>query len=264
MSKPAPPAIVVHIPHASLVVPGDVAADLLLNAAEIEHELLVMTDRYTDELFAMPPSLATTVAFPVSRLVVDPERFTDDAREPMAIKGMGVIYTRTAGGRLLRRPPSAAERQRLLARFYELHHAALTTAVDAALAAHDSCLLVDGHSFPLRPLLYEDDQEADRPDICIGTDPGHTPAWLRDIAVRAFEDQGWRVAVDRPFSGALVPMAFYQKDIRVRAIMVEVKRDLYMDERSGARLPRFDEVRGRISGALGIIAAADASRDQGG
>ena len=264
MSKRASPALVMHVPHASLVIPGDVARDLLLDAAEIEHELLVMTDRYTDELFAMPPSQATTAAFPVSRLVVDPERFTDDAREPMAIKGMGVIYTRTADGQPLRHPPSAAERQRLLARFYEPHHAALTTAVDGPLAARDSCLLIDGHGFPTRPLCYEDDQEADRPDICIGTDPSHTPAWLRDIAVRAFADQGWRVAIDRPFSGALVPMAFYRRDRRVRAIMVEVRRDLYMDESSGARLPRFDEVRQRISGALEVMVAANSSRCQGG
>jgi N-formylglutamate deformylase len=52
----------------------------------------------------------------VSRLVVDPERFTDDAREPMARKGMGVIYTRTASGEPLRRPPSDDERQRTCSR----------------------------------------------------------------------------------------------------------------------------------------------------
>src|ERR1039457_1854218 len=142
---PSPPAAVVHIPHASLIVPRDVASDLLLTPEQLEHELLVMTDRYTDELFALPSSLATTVAFPASRVVLDPERFIDDAREPMARKGMGVIYTRTASGHPLRRPPSDDERQRLLARFYDPHHAALTTAVEAALAAHGTCLLVDGH-----------------------------------------------------------------------------------------------------------------------
>jgi N-formylglutamate deformylase len=217
---PEVPAVVVHIPHASIVVPDDVAADLVLTHEELEHQLLVMTDRYTDELFALPPTLATTVAFPVSRVVVDPERFTDDAHEPMAGKGMGVIYTKTASGQPLRRPPTADQRRHLLARFYEPHHAALTTAVETALAAHGNCLVLDGHSFPTRPQPYEDDQNPDRADICIGTDPGHTPDWLRDVAVRAFEALGWSVAVNRPFAGALVPMRFYRKDLRVRAIMV--------------------------------------------
>lgn len=48
---------------------------------------------------------------------------------------------------------------------------------------------------------------------------------------------------------------------RVRAIMVEVRRDLYMDELTGARLPRFDEVRERISSGLRAIAAVNARGD---
>ena len=255
VSKPAPPAVVLHIPHASLVVPGDVAADLLLTPEQLEHELLVMTDRYTDELFSLPSTLATTVAFPVSRLVVDPERFTDDAREPMAQKGMGVVYTCTASGQQLRRPPSAAQRHELLTRFYEPHHADLTRAVDAALHAHGRCLVLDGHSFPALPLPYEDDQAPDRPDICIGTDQSHTSGALRDLAVRTFQELGWSVAVDRPFSGALVPIRFYQRDLRVHSIMVEVNRGLYMDERFGTRLDCFHEVRERLGRVVRTLVA---------
>jgi N-formylglutamate amidohydrolase len=91
---------------------------------------------------------------------------------------------------------------------------------------------------------------------------------LRDAAVRAFEEPGWRVAVDRPFAGALVPMRFYRKDFRVRAIMVEVRRGLYMDERLGARLAQFDEVRERIVGVLrtiaGVASPVGASSDAAG
>ena len=243
-----PPAVVVHIPHASRVVPSDVAADLILDPDELERELLAMADHDTDELFALPSSLATTITFPVSRLVVDPERFDDDEREPMARKGMGVVYTRTSSGHPLRRVLAEAERRRLLERFYRPHHAAMTATVEMALAAHGTCLLLDGHSFPTVAWPYEDDQDTDRPDICIGTDESHTPAWLRDIAVRAFEEAGWSVAVDRPFVGALVPMRFYRKDLRVRAVMVEVRRGLYMDERTGARLPGFEKVTQRVAG----------------
>jgi len=38
--------------------------------------------------------------------------------------------------------------------------------------------------------------------------------------------------------------------------MIEVRRGLYMDERSGARGPAFDEVRERIGEALRTIASA--------
>ncbi len=78
--------------------------------------------------------------------------------------------------------------------------------------------------------------------------------------MHVFEKVGWRVAVDRPFAGALVPMRFYRKDLRVSAVMIEVRRGLYMDERSGARLPGFEEIRERISGALKSLATAGTSR----
>lgn len=260
---PPPPAVVVHVPHASLEVPDDVAATFVAGPEVLAHELLVMTDRYTDELFALPSSAATTVTFRASRLVVDPERFADDTLEPMAQKGMGVVYTRTSTGQPLRRTLSPDERGRLLARFYEPHHAELTTAVESALAAHGKCLVLDGHSFPTHALPYENDQAPDRPDICIGTDESHTPGWLRDVAVRAFEKAGWSVAVDRPFAGALVPMRFYRRDARVGALMVEVRRGLYMDERTGAKRPRFDRVREILEGALGEVVAGWMGREAG-
>jgi N-formylglutamate amidohydrolase len=101
--------------------------------------------------------------------------------------------------------------------------------------------MIDGHSFPTHALPYEDDQNPHRPDICIGTDKSHTTDRLREAAMR-----------------------FYGKDPRVRAIMVEVRRGLYMDERSGAQLARFNDVRARISGAVRAIVAVDASRHEGG
>ena len=255
-----PTPVVVHVPHSSVVVPDDVADAFLLAPAELARELLAMTDRYTDELFALSPDAATAVIYPVSRLVVDPERFADDDHEPMARKGMGVVYTRTSDGRPLRRPPTADERSRLLARFYDPHHTALTAAATAALEAHGSCLVLDAHSFPSRPLPYEEDQRAERPDICVGTDPHHTPSWLRDAAVAELERLGFRVAVDRPFSGALVPMAFYERDARVRGLMIEVNRGLYMDEESGARLPSFAETRAKLAIVLEHIIREHALR----
>src|SRR2546423_11698400 len=118
----AGPSAVVHVPHSSTVIPDDVRETLVLSDADLERELLRMTDRYTDELFALQPAIAIPVVFGMSRLVVDPERFTDDAVEPMAQRGMGAVYTATSDGGQLRAELDASERTRLLARLYEPDH----------------------------------------------------------------------------------------------------------------------------------------------
>ncbi len=65
-------AVLLHVPHASLAIPAEVRSTFLLDDEALADELLRMSDRYTDELFALPPELALTMAYPVSRLVLDP------------------------------------------------------------------------------------------------------------------------------------------------------------------------------------------------
>ena len=215
-----------------------------------------MTDAFTDDLFVGAVDDAQSVVFPVRRLILDPERFEDDADEPMAERGMGVVYERTSGGSPLRRRSSTEERESLLDRFYRPHHRLLTQAVGTSISRHGRCLLIDGHSFPSIPLPYELDQDPNRPDICIGTDAFHTPAGLRDVAVRTTKDLGWSVAVDRPFAGTMVPSTHYRQDARVASLMVEVNRRLYMDEVSGNRLPDFVHVRDRLQQFIRALASA--------
>src|SRR5262249_36677021 len=100
--------VVLHIPHSSRHVPEDERQAILLDDAALEHELLRMTDAYTDELFPVTPFEAGRVVFPVSRLVCDVERFPSDEDEPMASRGMGVFYTSTSIGDVLRSPPDSA------------------------------------------------------------------------------------------------------------------------------------------------------------
>ena len=261
-----------------------------------------MTDWHTDELFALPADEAVTVRFPVSRLVVDAERFEDPEAEVMEAVGMGAVYTKTSQGLLLRDEAEAArDREALLARYYRPHHAALEAATAAALAAHGRCLIIDCHSFPSRPLPYEFKVSADRwkvvhrPAVCIGTDmtlpphapfahPGmHTPPWLRERAAEAFGEMlarwpggararpGLRartsrrrrapgkavagIAFDRPFAGALVPLPYLGNDRRVQAVMIELRRDLYMDEETGGRLAGFADRAAAVQTALRRIIA---------
>ena len=250
MLQASTPKAVIHVPHAATVVPPAVREQVVLTNEQLADEIRLMTDHLTDELFAMPDAMALAVRFPVTRLIVDPERFEADAQEPMAARGMGVIYERTSQQHVLRRRLSEPEREALLERWYRPHHRALTGAVESVLQDRGTCLIIDAHSFPSRPLPYEADQDPRRPDICIGSDDFHTPVALVDVAVRLCQDSGWTVDVNRPFAGALVPAPYYLTDSRVRSVMIEVNRRLYLDEETAARSEDFDRCRATLTGVL--------------
>lgn len=244
------PFIVIHVPHASTVIPDQIRSTLCLTDAELRQELLVMTDRYTDEIFSPPSDVASTVVFPVSRLVVDPERFADDKSEPMAEEGMGAVYTRTSKGVSLRHGLSDGDRQSLLSTYYEPHHQSLAAAIREALTAHGKCLMVDAHSFSSKPLPHEPDQTPNRCQICLGTDDFHTPPWLVEWLAETIEKRGFAVDVNRPFSGTLVPTEFYRNNRHVLSIMIEINRSLYMDEATGLRLPGFHQFQSQLRQVL--------------
>jgi N-formylglutamate amidohydrolase len=230
-----------HIPHDSIKIPDQYREQFVLTDDDLHHELLKMTDSHTLAIFGS--ETIDDIVFPVSRLLVDVERFEDDTLESMVTQGMGVLYSRTHDQKQLRRELSNDEREALLAKYYRPHHTLLEQRVDEALDAEGQVLLIDCHSFPSDRLPYEIGEKGDRPEICIGTDSFHTPLGLRDIAVESFRNVGFSVDVDLPFAGALTPLKHYGKDQRVKALMIEVRRDLYMDEATGARNSKFRGVR---------------------
>ena len=82
--------VLLHLPHSSEIIPADVRTRLLLSDADLQRELLLMTDHHTDALFACVLERGgVALVNRLSRLVVDPERFPDDEHEPMARVGMG-------------------------------------------------------------------------------------------------------------------------------------------------------------------------------
>lgn len=239
--------IILHIPHSRPDIPDDVRSDILLNDADLRRELLKMTDWYTEELFDV--GIGSAIVYPVSRLVADPERFVDDKKEPMSKKGMGAVYTRTSDGAILRQIDSAA-RADLVRRFYRPHHERLERAVTDILENHIQCLIIDCHSFSSTPLPHEHNQTTSRPDICLGTDSFHTPEGLVRAVETACRADGLVSKRNSPFRGTLVPSGSYHKDERVRSIMIEVNRSLYIDEATGLKAARFKNVHFRLGNIL--------------
>lgn len=248
---PAP--LFLHVPHASLLIPPACRADFLVDDAALAAERLRLTDHHTDELFAAGWPAARVWRAPVSRLVVDVERFRDDAAEPCVRVGMGAVYVRGVLGQILR-APTPARREILLKTYYDPHHRAAEAAVAAALAAGPRCVVLDAHSYPTAPLPTQR-ADAPRPEIGLGTDGFHTPPALRALAQAYFAGHGLAVGVDEPFSGAFVPTSHWGRDARVEALMVEVRRDLYMDEATGERSAGFARVQAVLTGFRSVLAA---------
>ena len=86
--------MILHLPHASTLIPEDLRNDFLLSDEELREELNRITDHATDQIFQQAFSEAKAILFLVSRLVADPERFSEDSQEPMSQVGMDVTYTR--------------------------------------------------------------------------------------------------------------------------------------------------------------------------
>jgi N-formylglutamate amidohydrolase len=209
-----PPWVKFHVPHDATRIPEEVRDQFALNDAKLEAELLAMTDQRTLDLFCHGVPKAQVILAPVSRLVVDVERFEDDLSEPMALRGMGAVYTRTFDGQALRNPVTSEQRHKLLEDWYRPHHAALARATEAALQDSGLAVIIDCHSFPAMPLPYEVDLTARRPQICIGTDAFHSPTELVRLLTDAFERAGYEVDLNSPFSGSMVPKRYFRKDRR--------------------------------------------------
>jgi N-formylglutamate deformylase len=243
--------MILHIPHSSRAIPDNLRDQIVLSDEDLSTELTLMTDAFTDELFSLPET--AIVRFPISRLLVDVERFLNDIEEPMSKVGMGVIYTRTIFGKTLRRSLQWQEVRNLVSEYYEPHYSKLLAEMNDELERYGKALIVDCHSFPSHPLPCDMDQSTPRPDFCIGTDPFHTPVELIHITERTIKGSGYTVGINWPYSGSLVPRPFYKSDYRVASIMIEVSRSLYMDELTGEKNIQFDGIKGVILTLLAVI-----------
>ena len=221
--------VICNVPHSSTNIPTKFLQDFLLAKKELDYQKKIMADLYTDKIYKDLFSGFGGIVSKVSRIVVDIERFYKDKDEPMSKVGMGVLYTKTSDGRVLRKI-NQARRKEYLDEIYKPYHFKLNEMVEESLNEKGECLIIDCHSFPSKEREYESDKKINRPDICLGVDDFHTPKKLKTLLKSNFEKAGFTVKYNSPFSGTIVPLNFYKKDKKVSSIMIEINRKLYMNE----------------------------------
>jgi N-formylglutamate amidohydrolase len=245
--------VLLHVPHSSRAIPEHVRGGIVLDDMALERELDHITDSHTAELAARAAETAALTPWRLvnglSRLVIDPERFPDD-REEMTAAGMGAVYTHTTQRERLRAPDE--DPQPLLDRYFHPYAKAMTAAVDERLATTGRAVIIDVHSYPTTTLPYELHGTGPRPPICLGTDNYHTPPDLLERAEAAFAGFGG-TGLNSPFPGTYVPLDHYEKDPRVSALMIEIRRDVYMTEPGGPAGPGLTALASALAELIGAL-----------
>jgi N-formylglutamate amidohydrolase len=214
-------SFVLHIPHASTHIPN--LEGFVLD--KVEENINLLTDWATDKIFGVDG--IEKIVTPYSRLFCDVERFEDE-NEPMLNVGRGFYYTNGYDGSELRKTNETLKN--LIHRdFYLKHHQLFYKLAKERLDKHGICYIIDCHSFNDNPLVPFIEQPKS-PDICIGTDPFHTPDYLLKYTLNYFTNLGYSVEVNNPYSGCIIPKHYFMNNINVKGIMIEVNKRLYMDE----------------------------------
>ena len=199
--------IVLNEPHASIEgLYDDQMSFWNIDERFINDVVLKWTDWHTDYLFhGYHNENVRAVRFPYSRFIVDAERLWDD---PLEQQGQGIVYKQFDN--YTRIVPKENEQQ--LLDIWRWHQRRLRNNLCK------NALLLDCHSFP---------SEMSDVDICIG----YNEDWSKpnketiELAVSLFEDSGYKVGINKPYSNSETPDCPFT----YQSMMLEVNKKAYME-----------------------------------
>lgn len=214
------------IPHDGCIVPNEE-----LKYFEVDLEAILklneeLRDKDVSKLFSGAKHI---VKSDISRYIVDVERFEDDSLEEMSRIGMGVCYTKDHYGNNIR-ILNDEHKSFLINKYYREYHKRLTEAVDNSISNNGMALIIDCHSFNSE-LNYIGYSGSELPDVCIGYSEYHRSKRVEKIIEHQFTDSGYSVLYNKPFAGSIVPLRYYNKDSRVKSVMIEINKRVYINNK---------------------------------
>ena len=243
---------VFHVPHDGNAFPEELMEAVCISRGEFLKYHETMRDRDIEKIIPREYSNSFNVQkFKISRLLCDVERFLG-AEEEMERYGMGFCYENAYDGTRIKNVTEELKAKTL--KYYREHH----RAVDDMCGRYPRILFFDLHSYSdgIVPADYLE-SERETPDVCIGTDPEHTPGHLIATVRECFETAGYQTAVNYPYSGCFVPDAVMNGNCKTdcAAIMIELNRRIYCDDEGDPKLKELEKLQGimeQIIKRLGI------------
>ena len=220
--------IVCNIPHAGATIPDWALADFTVAQSDLARLVNKLVDQNVDALFSFVADEGKVVSN-IARIVVDMERYRDDAAEPMSKLGMGLFYEKDDEGRQIRHRGATYDKCLAL---YDEYHSELESKVQTCVEETGHCYVIDCHSFH-DEMHHTDYPTSEYPDVCLGINeetPAKEVVWVKDL----FKRNGYSVKYNVPFAGSLVPLKYFG-DSRVKSIMIELNRRIYCNNADNFR-----------------------------
>lgn len=237
--------VVVSSPHSGHVYPQSLLERIAIEPGQLRR----LEDGCVDRLFECAPRLgAPLLRARFARAYVDPNReayeldpdLFDGAALPgyvnldsvKARAGLGTIPSRIGGRPIYRQRLSFAEAEQRMRLAYWPYHQALQELLTGAHARFGAVLLLDCHSMPSTTANGSAGPE-EQVDFALGDRYGRSCSpVLVDRAEVFLRRRGFRVGRNRPYAGGYITARYGQPAAGTHALQIEVRRDLYMDERS--------------------------------
>ncbi|MDR3134775.1 MAG: N-formylglutamate amidohydrolase [Deltaproteobacteria bacterium] len=228
--------LVVNVPYGGLAIPPAVQKRLTLSLSELKTEHWRLCDPY---LLAMAKEAAQgdakrgpwpIVAYPFSPLVADPLGLVAMELGQAEESGPAVLSKDTNGKDLPSWSPT--DREFLMGKTVTPYADELKKKCLEQLSSQHLVALVTTRSFSSIPQPHERDRRYPRPQVALGASDDHTPDGLTAMSGHIFRTLGFWPQLNWPLSGAVVPRNLADQP-RLKAISLCLRRDLYLDEKTG-------------------------------
>ena len=230
-------------------------------------------DAFVDELYAAAPKMGASLLaahFPRayidadrSALDLDPNMLDGPWPEPLAPSprttqmGSGLVWTTCIPGiPMYDRKLSVAEVRRRIETCYKPYRAALAAALDDKRRRFGRVWHVNCHSMVSVSSVKGPEGRAglERPHFILGDVDGSTCApEFTDLVRATLAGLGYEVRIDDPYTAAELVIAHADPANGRHGLMIDIKRDLYMDEETIERTHRFAALKADITRLIEAI-----------
>jgi len=193
---------------------------------------------------------------------IDADLLADAWPEPIAPsrktqQGIGLVWRLARGGTpMYARKLASAEVRSRVDRYWRPYHAELDAALDGRHRSFGGVWHINCHSMPAVGDALADDPGRTRADFVLGDRDGTTcdPAFTRLVADTA-RDFGYSVAINDPYKGVEIVRKHGRPAENRHSLQIELKRTLYMDERTLAINEGYARLQRDLTRLAAILAA---------